>query len=70
MDREWVVKKLQLRDARLMDLARAMRISQPRLSEMFAGQGRLTAGQAQRMAHYLGVSMEEVARRAGEKVAA
>jgi plasmid maintenance system antidote protein VapI len=70
MDRKWLHALLKDRDATLGDLAAAMRIKQSRLSEMFQGKRRLTAGEALRMARFLDTTMEEVVMRAGNAVAA
>jgi plasmid maintenance system antidote protein VapI len=70
MDREWLQARLRDREANLGDLAVAMGIKQSRISEMFQGKRRLTAGEAQRMAAFLDVSIEKVIDRAGKAVAA
>lgn len=69
MDRNWLQSLLKDRDANLGDLANAMGIQQSRISEMFQGKRRLTAGEAKRMAEFLGVTIEEVVNHAGQAAA-
>jgi plasmid maintenance system antidote protein VapI len=69
MDRNWLQQQLKNRGATLGDLAAAMGIQQSRLSEMFKGKRRLTAGEAQRMAAFLDVGWEDVLAHAGKAAA-
>lgn len=69
MNREWLKALLSEQQITQAELAEAMDMTAPRLSEVIHGRRRLALGEAQRMARFLGVTMEEVVAHAGQAAA-